>query len=41
MNYNYKYANKKVKGMISGEFSVGKAEAEADAARDLDDFYED
>ena len=32
---------KKVKGMKSGEFSVGKAEAEADAARDLDDFYED
>jgi hypothetical protein len=32
---------KKVKDMKSGEFSVGKAEADADVARDLDDFYED
>jgi hypothetical protein len=32
---------RKVKDMKSGEFSVGKAEADADVARDLDDFYED
>ncbi len=32
---------KPVKEMKSGEFSVGKAEADADVARDLDDFYED
>ena len=32
---------KKVKDMKSGEFSVGKAEADADVARDLDDYYED
>jgi hypothetical protein len=32
---------KKVKDMKSGEFAVGKAEADADLARDLDDFYED
>ena len=32
---------RKVKDMKSGEFAVGKAEADADVARDLDDFYED
>jgi hypothetical protein len=32
---------KKVKDMKSGEFSVGKAEADAEAAENLDDFYED
>jgi hypothetical protein len=32
---------KPVKEMKSGEFSVGKAEADADVARDLDDYYED
>ena len=32
---------KKVKNMKSGEFAVGKAEADMDAARDFDDFYED
>jgi hypothetical protein len=32
---------KPVKGMKSGEFAVGRAEAQADAAKDFDDFYED
>jgi len=32
---------KSVKGMKSGEFAVGRAEAQADAAKDFDDFYED
>tara|TARA_Y100000401_G_C8233641_1_gene179369 strand:- start:118 stop:696 length:579 start_codon:yes stop_codon:yes gene_type:complete len=32
---------KPVKGMKRGEFQVGRAEAQADAAKDFDDFYED
>ena len=32
---------KPVKEMKSGEFSLGRAEAEADVARDMDDYYED